>query len=338
MKALFIGGTGTISTAISKLAVERGWELYLLNRGNRAESVPQGAKVITVDINDEKVVSGLIKDMKFDVVADFIAFGTSHIERDIRLFSKNTKQYIFISSASAYQKPLSYYKINESTPMYNPYWEYSRNKIACEELLVEEYRKNGFPITIIRPSHTYSEKSIPVSLHGDKGSWQVIRRIMDGKPVIIPGDGTSLWTLTHNLDFAKAFLGIMGNSAALGEAINITSDEVLTWNRIYDCIGEALGVEVRKVHVATDFLVKCKPEFEGGLLGDKSNCTLFDNSKIKRLVPGFEATVRFDQGIRLCLEHILAHPELQVLDEEFDKFCDDVIEAQEKALEIFKNR
>ncbi len=338
MKALFIGGTGTISAAISKLAVDRGWELYLLNRGNRAESVPRGAKVITADINDEKTVSELIKNMKFDVVADFIAFGTSHIERDIRLFSKNTRQYIFISSASAYQKPLSYYKINESTPMYNPYWEYSRNKIACEELLVAEYRKNGFPITIIRPSHTYNERSIPVSLHGDKGSWQVIKRIIDGKPVIIPGDGTSLWTLTHNSDFAKAFLGIMGNSAALGEAINITSDEVLTWNRIYDCISEALDVEVKKVHVATDFLVKCKPDLEGGLLGDKSNCTLFDNGKIKRIVPGFEATVRFDQGVRLCLEHILVHPELQVLDEEFDNFCDRVIEAQEKAVEAFKSR
>lgn len=337
MKALFIGGTGTISTAVSKLAVEKGWELYLLNRGNKGSKVPDGAKVITADINDEKNVSELIKGMKFDVVADFIAFVPSHIERDIRLFSENTKQFIFISSASAYQKPLSYYKINESTPLFNPYWDYSRNKIACEELLMKEYRNNGFPVTIVRPSHTYDEEKVPVAVHGDKGSWQVVERIREGKPVIIPGDGTSLWTLTHNSDFAKAFVGIMGNSGAIGEAVNITSDEVLTWNKIYDLIGEALGVKVKKVHVSTDFLVKCKPDLEGGLLGDKSNCTLFDNSKIKRLVPDFTATVRFDEGVKSCIEYILSHPELQVYDEEFDKFCDKIIEAQDKAVSIFKS-
>jgi nucleoside-diphosphate-sugar epimerase len=337
MKALFIGGTGTISSAVSKLAIEKGYELYLLNRGNKADKVPNGAKVITGDINDEKAVSDLIKDMKFDVVADFIAFVPSHIERDIRLFSENTKQFIFISSASAYQKPLSYYKINESTPLCNPYWQYSRSKISCEELLMAEYRKNSFPVTIVRPSHTYNENSIPVAIHGDNGSWQVIDRIMKGKPVIIPGDGTSLWTLTHNSDFAKAFVGIMGNSAALGEAVNITSDEAITWDKIYDYIGEALDVEVKKVHVATDFLVKCKPDLEGALIGDKSNCALFDNRKIKRMVPDFKAMVRFDQGVRLCVEHILSHPELQVPDEEFDRFCDNVIEVQRKAVDIYNS-
>jgi nucleoside-diphosphate-sugar epimerase len=336
MKALFIGGTGTISTAVSKLAVEKGWELYLLNRGNKSNKVPMEARIITADINDEKAVSELIKDMKFDVVADFIAFVPSQLERDIRLFANKTKQFIFISSASAYQKPLSYYKINESTPLSNPHWEYSRNKISCEELLMEEYRKNKFPVTIVRPSHTYSNDSIPVAIHGDKGSWQVINRIRKGKPVIIPGDGTSLWTLTHNSDFAKAFVGIMGNSGAIGEAVNITSDEVLTWNKIYDCIGEALDVEVEKVHVATDFIVECKPDLEGGLLGDKSNCTLFDNSKIKRLIPDFTSTVRFDQGVRMCIENILSNPELQVDDEEFDKFCDNIIEAQQNAVSFFK--
>lgn len=337
MKALFIGGTGTISTAVSKLAIEKGWELYLLNRGNNSAKVPKGAKVIVADINDEDAVAELVKDIKFDVVADFIGYVPAHIERDIRLFSNKTKQFIFISSASAYQKPLSYYKINESTPLSNPYWEYSRNKIACEELFMSEYRKNGFPITIVRPSHTYSEEKIPVAIHGSKGSWQVIDRIMKGKPVIIPGDGTSLWTLTYNTDFAKAFVQIMGNSGAIGEAVHITSDEVLTWNKIYDCIGEALNVEVNKMHVATDFLVKCNSDLEGGLLGDKSNCTLFDNSKIKRLAPDFVATVRFDDGIKKCIEYVLSHSELQTADEEFDLFCDRVIEAQEKALEIFNS-
>ncbi|SKA73615.1 Nucleoside-diphosphate-sugar epimerase [Clostridium sp. USBA 49] len=337
MKALFIGGTGTISSAVSQLAVEKGWELYLLNRGNKKDNIPKGANIITADINDEKTVAELIKGMKFDVVADFIAFVPSHIERDIRLFSKNTKQFIFISSASAYQKPLLYYKINESTPLINPYWDYSRNKIACEDILMKEYRNNNFPITIIRPSHTYSKEKIPVAIHGEKGSWQVIDRIRKGKPVIIPGDGTSLWTLTYNLDFAKAFVGIMGNSAAIGETIHITSDEALTWNKIYDCIGEAFGVEVKKVHISSDFIIKCNPDFKGPLLGDKSNCAVFDNSKIKRLVPDFNATTRFDEGVKICAEYILSNPKLQVIDEEFDKFCDNIIEAQEKAIELFKN-
>lgn len=336
MKALFIGGTGIISSAISRLAIEKGWELYLLNRGNRSDRAPAGVKVIQADINDEAGVAELIKDMKFDVVADFIAFVPAQLDRDIRLFAEKTAQFIFISSASAYQKPLSHYKITESTPLANPYWEYSRNKIACEELLMTEYRNSGFPVTIIRPSHTYDERNIPLAVHGCKGCWQIIDRIIKGKPVIIQGDGSSLWTATHNSDFAKAFLGIMGNPAALGEAIHITSDESITWNQIYDCIGAALNVEVKKFHVATDFLAACDPQLEGGLTGDKSNTVVFDNSKIKRLVPDYVATMRFDQGVRLSIDYFLSHPELQVPDEEFDRFCDKVIAVQEEALMNFK--
>ncbi|MCJ7691111.1 MAG: SDR family oxidoreductase [Clostridiaceae bacterium] len=337
MKALLIGGTGTISTAISKLAIEKNWELYLLNRGNKMDRVPEGARVITADINDEAAVKKLIENMNFDVVADFIAFEPLQIKRDIRLFKNKTKQFIFISSASAYQKPLSYYKITESTPLSNPYWEYSRNKIACEELLVSEYRNNNFPITIVRPSHTYSKESIPFAIQGEKGCFQVIDRIMKGKPVIIPGDGSSLWTITHNSDFAKAFVGIMGNRAALGEAVQITSDESLTWNQIYDTIGAALDVKVKKFHVSTDFLAKCQSDFEGGLIGDKSNTVVFDNSKIKRLVPDFIATTRFDQGVKLSIENILSHPELQLEDSEFDLFCEKIISAQTQAVTYFKN-
>lgn len=337
MKALFIGGTGTISSAISKLAVEKGWELYLLNRGNNTSRVPVGARVLTADINDELSVSVLIKDMKFDVVADFIAFKPSQVQRDIRLFSGKTRQFICISSASAYQKPLAHYKITESTPLSNPYWQYSRDKIACEGRLMEEYRENNFPITIIRPSHTYGENSLPLAIHGKNGAWQVIDRIIKGKPVIIHGDGTSLWTITHNSDFAKAFVGIMGNHAAIGEAIHITSDEAITWNTMYDCIGEALNIEVKKIHITTDFLVECQADFEGGLIGDKANSVVFDNSKIKRLVPGFVATVRFDQGVKLSIEYILSHPELQIADEEFDLFCDKIIKAQEGAVAYFKS-
>ena len=338
MKALFIGGTGTISGAISKLAVQRGWELYLLNRGNDMAKVPKGANSIIADINDVEGVSKLISNMKFDVVADFIAFVPSQIERDIKLFSEKTKQFIFISSASAYQKPLSHYKITESTPLANSYWKYSRDKIACEARLMEEYRNKRFPITIVRPSHTYDERSIPLAVQGNNGSWQVIDRILKGKPVIIHGDGSSLWTLTHSSDLAKGFVGLMGNHSAIGEAVQITSDEALTWDKIYDCIGDALDVEVKKVHVATDFLVACQPDLEGGLIGDKTNTVVFDNSKIKRLVPDYTATIRFDQGVRQCVDYLLSHPQLQIPDEQFDRFCDNIIEVQQEAIKIFKNR
>ncbi len=326
MKALFIGGTGIISSAISSSLVKQGWELYLINRGNRADRIPAGAKLLKADINDEALVSSLIKDQNFDVVADFIAFVPSQVERDIRLFSGKTKQYMFISSASAYQKPLSDFRITESTPLANPYWEYSRNKIACEELLMAEYRSNGFPVTIVRPSHTYDDSSIPLGVHGNNGSWQVIKRMLENKPVIIHGDGSSLWTLTYNTDFAKGFIGLMSNVHAIGEAINITSDESLTWNQIYQIIASTLGVKLNAVHIATDYLAACSDyDFTGSLLGDKSNTVVFDNSKLKRLVPGFNASVRFDQGVRLVLENILSHPEFQTEDKEFDAWCDKII-------------
>ena len=333
MKALFIGGTGNISTEVSKLAVKRGWELYLLNRGNR--EVPEGAHSLTADIKDENAVAELIAGMNFDVVADFIAFAPLQIERDIRLFADNTRQFIFISSASAYQKPLAHYRITESTPLSNPYWQYSQDKIACEDRLMLEYRKSGFPITIIRPSHTYGDTYIPLAVSGSKGSWQVIDRIIKGKPVVIHGDGTSLWTVTHNTDFAKAFIGIMGNHAAVGESIHITSDEVLTWDEMYDCMGAALGCEVKKVHVTSDFLSACDPEFFGNLIGDKAVSAVFDNAKIKRLVPDFVATTRYETGIRMTIDYHLAHTELQVPDEAFDHFCDNVINAQHEALSYF---
>jgi nucleoside-diphosphate-sugar epimerase len=336
MKALFIGGTGTISTAVSKLAVKKGWDLYLLNRGTKA--APEGANVIKSDINDAGSVLEKIRGINFDVVADFIAYEPSHVERDINLFSGRTGQYIFISSASAYQKPLSYYRITESTPLVNPYWEYSRKKIECEQVLIREYRENGFPATIVRPSHTYSETSIPIAVRGKNGCWQVIDRMLKGKPVLIPGDGTSLWTLTHSTDFARAFYGIMGNSAAIGECIHITSDESLTWNGIYDTIGNALNVEVKKFHVSSYFLATCDPDYEGSLIGDKSNSVVFDNSKIKRLVPDYVPVVRFDRGVKWSIEYLMSHPELQVPDKGFDDFCDRVVEAQQKAVAFVLNR
>ena len=332
LKVLCIGGTGTISSAISALAAEKGFELYLLNRGNRTGFVPDGARVITADINDEEKVRKCLEGLTFDVVADFIAFDTGHVERDYRLFKDRTRQYIFISSASAYQKPLSSPFITESTSLANPYWEYSRNKIACEEYLIRKYREDGFPVTIVRPSHTYGNTSIPTALHGNKGSFSVIERIRKGKKVIVHGDGSSLWTVTYNKDFAKAFIGLMGNPHALGEAYHITSDESLTWNQIYETIGAALGVKTRIVHIPSDVLGLLNPVFTGGLTGDKANTVIFDNTKIKRTVPGFVAETRFDQGVRYALEYIYSHPECQIQDPEFDAWCDRVIEIYEESI------
>jgi len=339
MKALFIGGTGTISMAITRqLAENPDWELYLLNRGTRAQELPEGVKTITADINNEQQVAEAIRDINFDCVCDFIAFVPGQLERDYRLFAGKTKQFMFISSASAYQKPLSDYKITESTPLANPYWEYSRNKIACEEYLMKQYREQGFPITIIRPSHTYDERNVPVGAHGDKGSWQVLKRMMDGKPVIIQGDGTSLWTITHNSDFAKAFIGLMGNVHAIGEAYHITTDESVTWNQIYAIIADELGVALKPYYVPSDFLDAVgKYDYRGGLIGDKSNTVVFDNNKVKRAVPGFTCTVRADQGLRKTVRHMLATPELQQEDPEFDQWCDKIIAALEAAKEVIKH-
>jgi len=333
MKALFIGGTGTISMAITKQLVQHpDWELYLLNRGSRTSQLPENVKVINADINNEQQAAEALGDMSFDCVCDCIGFVPSQLERDYRLFSGRTKQFMYISSASAYQKPLSDYRINEGTPLANPYWEYSRNKIACEEFLMKMYRENDFPVTIIRPSHTYDERSVPLGVHGDKGSWQVVKRMLEGKPVIIHGDGTSLWTMTHNSDFAKGFIGLMGNIHAIGEAFQITSDESVTWNQIYKAIADTLGVEFKPYYVPSDFLhAVSNYDFEGSLIGDKANSVVFDNSKLKKAVPDYVATVRYDQGIRKTVEYVLAHEEFQTPDPEFDAWCDKVIAALENA-------
>ena len=252
-RALIVGGTGTISMAITKKLVKDGWEVYLLNRGNRSRELPEGVKVIQADVNDEADVLAKLGDLTFDTVSDFTIFTLAHAERDYRLFNGRTKQFLYTSSASAYHKPAASYILTEGTTLANPYWEYSRNKIICEEFYMRKYREEGFPITIIRPSHTYDERSIPVGLHGKNGFWQVIRRMLDHKPVIIHGDGSSLWTLTFNTDFAVGFTGLMGNPHAIGEAFQITGDEVLTWDQIYRTVADALGVELKACHVSSSF-------------------------------------------------------------------------------------
>jgi nucleoside-diphosphate-sugar epimerase len=334
MKVLFIGGTGTISTAISRQLLAQGAELYLLNRGNRSQALSGPVKQIPCDIHDEAAAAKKIKGLSFDVTADFIAYTPDQVERDFRLFKDKTRQYIFISSASAYQKPLSDYLVSEGTPLSNPYWQYSRDKIACEDFLFKKYREEGFPLTVVRPSHTYDERSVPLGLHGKNGSWQVLKRMLDGKPVIIHGDGTSLWTMTSSSDFARAFIGLMGNIHALGEAVQITSDETLTWNQVYQTVADVLGVPLKAVHVSSEFLALCGGvyNFNGGLLGDKANSVVFGNTKLKRLVPGFAAQIRFDQGIRATIEYILSHPEHQREDPEFDAWCDRIIAARDKAI------
>ena len=329
-----IGGTGTISSAITRQLAESDNELWLLNRGSRKNEVPNNVKQIIADIDDEAEVLRQIGDTQFDAVCEFIGFLPSQVERDIRLFKGRTRQYVYISSASAYKKPAASHVITEGTTLANPYWEYSRNKIACEELLLKEYRENGFPITIIRPSHTYCERAVPVSVHGLKGSWQVLKRMMESKQVLVHGDGSSLWTLTWNEDFARGFIGLIGNPKAIGEAFQIMSDEQLTWNQIYECVAKALNVTPKLYHVSSDFLAATSPkewDFTGNLLGDKAVTVVFDCTKLKRAVPGFQATTRFDEGVRRCVAYILAHPELQIEDPEFDAWCDRVIAAQEAA-------
>jgi nucleoside-diphosphate-sugar epimerase len=338
MRILIIGGTGTISSAITRQLAASGQDLWLLNRGTRKQEVPAGVKQIVADISNEEEVERLLGDMQFDAVCEFIGFVPEQVERDIRLFKGRTRQYVYISSASAYNKPASNHVINEGTTLANPYWEYSRNKIACEELLMKEYRENAFPVTIVRPSHTYCERSVPVSVHGLKGSWQVLKRMIDGKPVVVQGDSSSLWTLTWNEDFARGFIGLLGNPKAIGEAFQIMSDESLTWNQVYKCVADALGVAFHPYYVSSEFLAAVAPkeyDFTGNLLGDKSVTVVFDCSKLKRVVPGFQATTRFHEGVRRCVDYLLSHPELQVEDEEFDAWCDQVIAAQEQAKAAF---
>ncbi|MBR1597980.1 MAG: NAD-dependent epimerase/dehydratase family protein [Lachnospiraceae bacterium] len=339
MKALFIGGTGTISTAVVKRLVEDlDWEVWLINRGNRKVLESDRLHSIIADINNEEDVAKKLDGLTFDTVCEFIGFTVDQVERDYRLFKGKTRQYIYTSSASAYHKPSADYRIMEGTTLANPYWQYSRDKIACEEFLMKKYREEGFPVTIVRPSHTYDERNIPLGVHGKNGFWQVIKRMQEGKPVIIQGDGTSLWHLTFNTDFAIGYTGLMGNRHAIGEAFHITGDETLSWNQIYATIADALGVTLHPYHVSSDFLAavgdKYGYDFTGSLIGDKSVSVVFDNSKLKQIAPDMKTNVPFHRGVRIALDYILSHPEeCQKDDPEFDDWCDKVIEAQEKAKE-----
>jgi nucleoside-diphosphate-sugar epimerase len=327
MKVLFIGGTGNISTSVSRKAIEMGIDLYHLNRGKRDVSIP-GVHRLTCDISDRRAVEQALESHIWDVVVNWIAFTEQDAERDIELFSGKTHQYIFISSASVYQKPPSHPVIIESTPLSNPYWDYSRNKIACELRLNREYRENGFPVTIVRPSLTY-DTVIPVAI----GSWTdytIIDRMKRGKKIVIHGDGTSLWTITHADDFALGFSGLLGNIQAIGHSFHITSDEILTWNQIYEIIADAAGVPLNAIHIPSDFIASCDESTKGTLLGDKAVSVIFDNTKIKTFVPGFKAVIPFKQGFCRTLAWFEADPSRMVIKDENNVLLDKVIAAYEK--------
>ncbi|MDR3528448.1 MAG: SDR family oxidoreductase [Rhizomicrobium sp.] len=333
MNVLFIGGTGIISTACTALAAERGMALTVLRRGEHAVDLPPTVRTLTADIADEAAVTAALMDQHFDAVVDFVAYTPEHIERDIRLFRGRTEQYVFISSASAYQKPLSHYRITESTPLANPYWQYSRDKIACEERLLAAYREDGFPITIVRPSLTYGDTQIPLAINSWLKPYTAIDRLRRGKKLIVPGDGTSLWVCTHNSDFAVGLIGLLGHAQAIGHAFHITSDEVLTWDQITHLTAKAAGVEAQVIHIPADFIGACIPEEACGLTGDKSASVVFDNSKIKSYVPQYGARVPFAEGIHRTIAWFDADPSRQIIDDDANRTWDKLITAYEAGLD-----
>ena len=324
MKVLFIGGTGTISSACVELAVARGIDLTLLNRGNATRPIPANVPVLQGDIRDRAATARLVQDLSFDAVVNFVAFTPEHIETDLELFRGRTKQYIFISSASAYQTPPANWLTTESTALRNPYWVYSRAKIACEERLMVAYREEGFPATIVRPSHTYDARSLPL-----RGRYTILDRMRKGQKVVVHGDGTSLWTLTHHRDFAKGFVPLLGNPHTIGEAIHITSDEVLSWNQIAEIIADAAGVRANIVHIPSDVIAAFDPEWGAALLGDQAHSMIFDNAKIKRLVPEYVASIPFREGAAEIVAWYDSHPEAQKVDERLNQLLDTMIAAYE---------
>ena len=330
MKILFIGGTGFISTAVSRQIVSKGHQLYLLNRGLRSVEIP-GTYNLRADIGNIQGVKTVLKDMNFDVVVDWIAYTPEDIERDLELFTGRCNQFVFISSATVYQKPPANYLITESTPLSNPYWQYSRDKIACEERLAQAYKKKGFPITIVRPSLTY-DTNFPIAI-GGWGCYTLADRMIKGLPIIVHGDGTSLWVVTHAENFALGLIGLLGNEDAIGEVFHITTDEVLSWNQIYQTIAKALGMQANMVHIPSDFIVKVAPQLSGGLYGDKIWSTVFDNSKIKSYVPEFKAAIPFDQGIRRTVQWFQADSSRQRINHEVNKEMDLILHSYKRNMD-----
>ena len=322
MDVLFIGGTGIISSACSELAVERGINLFLLNRGQSSRPVPAGATVLRGDARDPDSLRAALGERTFDAVVNWVAYTPAHIETDLEVFRNRTGQYVFISSASAYQTPPAALPVTESTPLSNPFWQYSRDKIACEERLTRAYREEGFPVTVVRPSHTYDRTLLPMD-----GGYTVVERMRQGKPVIVHGDGTSLWVLTHHRDFAVGFLGLLGNPHALGEAVQITGDELLSWNQIFETVARAAGTEAKLVHVPSELIAAFDPAWGAGLLGDKAHSMIFDNTKIKRMVPEYRATIPFHRGAREVMAWHDADASRRTVDAALSRRMDEILAA-----------
>jgi nucleoside-diphosphate-sugar epimerase len=329
VRVLFVGGTGNISIASTRLLAEQGADLTVLNRGRRDVELPEGVRSIRADIRDADSVRHELGGERFDVVADFVAFVPEHVETDIELFGESVSQYVFVSSATVYEKPSPFFPLVEEAPLGNAHWQYARDKIACEERLRREQEDSGFPFTIVRPSYTYGETWLPTALDGQ--DYGIVDRIRRGKRIVVPGDGESLWTMTHNTDFARAFCGLLGNEAAVGEAFHITADEVLTWNQITQTIAAAAGLEAEIMHVPSDFVAAVEPELGPGLLGDKAFSLVFDNAKIKRFVAGWQAKVSFAEGMANSIAWFEADPSRQVVDEERNAVLDRIVAAYEAA-------
>lgn len=323
MRILFVGGTGIISSACSKLALEAGHDVYLLCRGTSPRPIPEGARVLTGDVRDRASAERALAGMKFDAVADFISFEPTHIETALALFQGRADQYVFISSASAYKKPVDHWPITEATPLHNPFWAYSQNKIACEERLLRAYREQGFPMTIVRPSHTYDRTLLPFDPY--RAGYTVLKRMLTHKPIVVHGDGTSLWVLTHHRDFANGFMGLLGQPKTIGESYHITSDEVLTWNQIFTIVGHAAGVSPTLIHVPSHVIAKHDPDWGAGLLGDKAHSVIFDNTKLKRLVPSFVADIPFARGAEEIVEFYAKNPGFEPLRPDVDDLMDRLV-------------
>ena len=331
MRVLFVGGTGLISTACTRLALQRGIEVVHLNRASGGHDI-EGVTTLVADVRDEAAAERVLAGQKFDAVVDWIAYGADDIERDIRLFRDRTDHFVFISSTSVYMKPLGQWLIREDAPLANPYWDYARGKIAGEERCMRALREDGFPITIVRPAHTYGDWSMPLAVSSWQKPFSSIARWRAGKTLIVPGDGQTLWTLTHNSDFAVGLVGLLGRRQAIGHAFHIVSDEALTWDEIHRQTAAAAGVECRIVHIPTDFITACRPEMEGRLAGDASVCLVLDNSKIKRFVPDFRQTVPFSQGIKQTIAWYDADPARREVDTEMDEWMDRLIAAYDAGL------
>jgi len=321
VRVLFIGGTGVISSACSRECLDKGMELWLMSRGQSLRSLPEGARHIPADIRNEDEIRAALRNMTFDAVADWVAFETADVERDVRLFEGRTGQYIFISSASAYKKPLPRLPVTEDMPLGNPLWPYAQKKAECEEWLVRAFRDRDFPVTIVRPSHTYDPATVPL-----RGGYTAIRRIQQGKKIILHGDGNSLWTLTHHRDFARGFVPLIGHPKAVGEAFHITSDEALTWNEIVMILAESAGCKAEICHVPVEKFDQYDREWSRSVLGDKMHSLVFDNRKIKRIAPEFQAQISFRQGAREIMQWFDAHPQYRQTDARVDLLMDRMVE------------